>query len=610
MKHSAGKHLAAVAASWLLAANAGAVDYYSETVVAGGSPAFAINNFGDVCGRNNAVGEAFAIIDDVYVSLPTDQSCRGINDSLQMIFDRRDLVTGELRSYLYEPDPVGAGFVETEIPIIGGQGNVNARAINNAGQVTGWASDASNFARAFIWDKASGISVLGTLGSSSFGNDINETGDIVGNVRIGANVRPFLYTDGVMQDITAVTCTRALAEGINDLGDIVGRCDDAMGNFVPFVLQDGVYQNPIGPFSDQGALRKINNDGVAVGITENSAGGQDAAVWDEVNGLRRLADLRLNNTGSSFGSATDINQNGQIIGGSLLLTPVLNVPPELDTIPDQGTLEGVQLVFTATATDLDGNVFAYSATNVTAGAPDPSLSTLGDATIDPASGVFSWTPDFDQAGNYQVAVTVEDAGTPVETDTQIVNITVGDVNRPPVVDPVGPFDLLVGEQLLVELTGTDPEGDFVEFLLVTGPTGLDIGDGNFMAWTPDATQVGVHEVVVDAVDRAMPPAVTRFSIIITVGESELSPSELLDIILDAVDALPPGQAQAKLRKRTQVAQHLLDKNNIDGTLGNLNALQSQINALVNQGELSEEDAQVLLDLTSQLIALLESLQDS
>ena len=62
----------------------------------------------------------------------------------------------------------------------------------------------------------------------------------------------------------------------------------------------------------------------------------------------------------------------------------VNESPGLDTIDDETVDEGTMLSFTATATDPDlpANALTFSL--------DPGAPT--GASIDPQSGVFSWTP--------------------------------------------------------------------------------------------------------------------------------------------------------------------------------------------------------------------------
>ncbi len=102
-------------------------------------------------------------------------------------------------------------------------------------------------------------------------------------------------------------------------------------------------------------------------------------------------------------------------------------PPVLAAIGAKTVNEDQPLAFTATATDPNGNALTFSAGNLPTG-----------ATLSPA-GAFSWTPSFAQGGsNSNVTITVTDNGSPAASDFEVVTITVGNVNRPPVLSAIGP----------------------------------------------------------------------------------------------------------------------------------------------------------------------------
>ncbi len=94
----------------------------------------------------------------------------------------------------------------------------------------------------------------------------------------------------------------------------------------------------------------------------------------------------------------------------------VNVAPVLGAIGNQVVDALATLVFTATATDADlpANILIFF---LAAGAP-------WGATIDPMTGVFSWTPSLNQTGVYTVTVQVSDG---MFLDAETITIT---VNRP------------------------------------------------------------------------------------------------------------------------------------------------------------------------------------
>ena len=103
----------------------------------------------------------------------------------------------------------------------------------------------------------------------------------------------------------------------------------------------------------------------------------------------------------------------------------VNQPPVLAAIGAKSVDEGALLSFTAAATDPDlpANTLTYS---LDAGAP-------AGASIDPATGLFTWTPTEAQGpGVYPVTVRVTDNGAPPLDDYETIQITVAEINVPPV----------------------------------------------------------------------------------------------------------------------------------------------------------------------------------
>ena len=127
----------------------------------------------------------------------------------------------------------------------------------------------------------------------------------------------------------------------------------------------------------------------------------------------------------------------------------VNAPPVLVAIGDRVIAEGSELSFTAAASDPDlpanGLVFSL------AGAP-------AGAAIDPASGLFTWTPNELQGpGDYGVTVWVTDDGSPSLFDTEAITVTVQEVNEPPVLGAIGDREVQAETELTFTATASDPD---------------------------------------------------------------------------------------------------------------------------------------------------------
>ncbi|GEM_PF-1308023 len=160
--------------------------------------------------------------------------------------------------------------------------------------------------------------------------------------------------------------------------------------------------------------------------------------------------------------------NDGVTGDSNVATVTIdvepNVAPVLDTIGNHSVNESTELVFTATASDSnEGQTLGFSLV----GTP-PSGATIG------AGGTFTWTPTEAQGpGTYPVTVRVTDSATPALTDSETINITVNEVNRPPVA--VNPGTQVHGEGSSVDLDLAANDPDLPANTLTWNATGLPPG---------------------------------------------------------------------------------------------------------------------------------------
>jgi hypothetical protein len=170
-----------------------------------------------------------------------------------------------------------------------------------------------------------------------------------------------------------------------------------------------------------------------------------------------------------------------------------NDPPVLDPIGPRAVNENENLNFTVTASDPDGTFPALSAENSPLGA---TFDDQGDGT-----GIFDFTPDFTQSGVYNVTFIASDGAL---ADTEIVAITVNNVNQPPVLEPIGPRLVNEGANLNFVVTASDADGTIPALTTSTPPLNAsfaDNGDGTgTFDFDPDYTQAGLYPVTFYADD--------------------------------------------------------------------------------------------------------------
>ncbi|MFN0183456.1 MAG: hypothetical protein ACKVQR_06510, partial [Aquabacterium sp.] len=114
------------------------------------------------------------------------------------------------------------------VPTLGGNRS-NAAAINDLGQVTGFALRSDGNSRAFIWQRGTAMRDLGVIAghAGSVGSGINNLGQVVGYSDIngdGTAYRAIRWTAATGLQVLAQPApyNGSLASGINDAGQIVG----------------------------------------------------------------------------------------------------------------------------------------------------------------------------------------------------------------------------------------------------------------------------------------------------------------------------------------------------------------------------------------------------
>jgi hypothetical protein len=168
-------------------------------------------------------------------------------------------------------------------------------------------------------------------------------------------------------------------------------------------------------------------------------------------------------------------------------TEIVNNPPLLDSIGPKMVDEGANLNFPVTSSDPDGDALTLEIDTLYLGM---NFTDHGNDT-----GTFDWTPDFDQAGVYQVTFSASDGAL---SDSETVEITVNNVNRAPVM--IQPNDTTIDEcmTLMMDFMASDPDGDFMDWRiqpLVANMTFTRADTVASLTFSPDTNQAGVYDPV-------------------------------------------------------------------------------------------------------------------
>src|SRR5262245_47038363 len=198
----------------------------------------------------------------------------------------------------------------------------------------------------------------------------------------------------------------------------------------------------------------------------------------------------------------------------------VNNAPVLGVIANQTVNEGSVLTVTASATDADvpANTLNYS---LDLGAP-------AGASINSASGLFSWTPSEAQGpGSYPITVRATDSGTPSLSDAKTFTVTVNEVNSAPVLAVIANQTINEGSPLTLTITATDPAvpTNTLTYTLLSGPSGASLTTGGLFSWTPSEAQgPGSSTITVQVTDSGSPALSDTKTFTVTVNEVNSAPS--------------------------------------------------------------------------------------
>jgi hypothetical protein len=162
----------------------------------------------------------------------------------------------------------------------------------------------------------------------------------------------------------------------------------------------------------------------------------------------------------------------------------------LEQIGNKTVNAGSKIQFAINATDPDGDSLTYSASGL-----------MANATFDPASHTFSWTPAYGQDGSYNVTFTVSDG---VLQDNKSVRIFVNISNNAPVFGPVANASVNQNEILKVLVTASDPDGAVLTYSASNLPVGATfVPATRQFTWSPAYNQVGNYTVTFSVSDGTL-----------------------------------------------------------------------------------------------------------
>ena len=161
---------------------------------------------------------------------------------------------------------------------------------------------------------------------------------------------------------------------------------------------------------------------------------------------------------------------------------VTNQAPEMGVLMDREGHPERSIDFGVFAYDPDGDPLTYE-----------MIKGPADASLDPTTGQFDWTPDWGQLGAHIVTIRVSDPSGASDSDSCVIMVN----NQTPIMDPIMDQQTTVGMQVEVYVNAMDPDGDTLTYIMIKGPADASVDpDTGMFIWTPTSGSIGAHIVTI------------------------------------------------------------------------------------------------------------------
>lgn len=430
-----------------------------------------------------------------------------------------------------------------------------ASAINNNGQIVGWAKIEGD-RHAFLYSNGA-FSDLGTLGGdSSFGTGVNDAGQVVGYAETATKTpHAFLYDNGNKIDLGTLGADKSYATGINNGGQVVGYSDVSAGVTHAFLYSGGSMADigTLGGGTSQ-ALG-INDAGKIVGISTTTGGQQRGFLYSDgkMYDLYDLMPAEANIASGTEIQGIAINNAGQIAltartganRRALLLTP--NLPAVVVEGPAGNVAENVKVTLsgshsTAPACSRQGApkpcpVFSWSQV------AGPSVSLKG---ADTANASFT-TPVLGPGQKSSVLTFKLKVSDGLFSDEELIDVTVvadNAANQPPIADAGEAQTVREGASVHLDGSGSyDPEGSALTYAwsnVSTGEPCNTVALDNDASSSPSFTAPLVGQT----------PQTCTFSLTVTDDKGLASAPSSVNVTVDSTNHPPVADAGTNLTVHT------------------------------------------------------------
>ncbi|NEQ95699.1 MAG: hypothetical protein F6K30_03040 [Cyanothece sp. SIO2G6] len=183
--------------------------------------------------------------------------------------------------------------------------------------------------------------------------------------------------------------------------------------------------------------------------------------------------------------------NGGVDLQSFQVTVGNNSAPVITSRPIGPTIANQPYTYDVDAEDVDSDILTYSL-----------LANPGNVTIDPVTGVLSWTPtDSDVGNNNFIRVQVADGQGGIDTQSFSLPVIASTaVNNPPVITNAPRNAIGLGDDYVYQIEASDPDNDALTYSLTDAPDGMTIDATGLITWPAAETQLGDYSFTVRVED--------------------------------------------------------------------------------------------------------------
>jgi hypothetical protein len=211
-----------------------------------------------------------------------------------------------------------------------------------------------------------------------------------------------------------------------------------------------------------------------------SPGGEGVLSWTPT-----AADLGTHNVTVKV----DDGHGGSALQNFVLtvISPPPNRPPAFTSVPVVDANPNTAYNYSATATDADSDPLTFALT-----------SSPGGMTINPITGLVTWTPNIGQLGPNPVVLTVSDGQGGAATQSYVVTVLPDPSNHPPVIIIQPGTTAVVGQNYTYDVDAIDPDGDVLTYSLPVPSSGMTINPvSGVVDWAAPAPTASFRSIASD-----------------------------------------------------------------------------------------------------------------